>query len=107
MSNPMTTAIAPGERVFTDPTVTGLALAAGAILVKFHDTGSKVEFTLQRVPAEFEQRHRAGELQVTTKDAERYIEQVIGLIRGQARMRDRAKMNRDAMLAATPKAVAR
>lgn len=103
MDSDVTTENASGKRVFENPTRTGLALAAGAFLQGIEDNGQHVVFTLRDVPENFEERHRAGKIMVSTWDAERFIEQVVGLVRSQSRLRDRAQANRLAVAALVEK----
>lgn len=80
------------ERVFSDLTMTGLALAAGASISSMNDESGRLEFKLAGVPADFDRRHMAGEIMVSTLDAQRYVDQIVKLVRTKAKFRDRRKM---------------
>ena len=87
-------------RVFNEPTLAGLAIAAGGHLASVREDGGRLLFYVSDAPEEFEAQHRSGDLCVPTKEAEFWVKHCVGLIRSQVRLRERtlevqAKKNRD------------
>ena len=73
--------------VFQDPTLAGLALAAGATLVEAVDRNQQVQFTLINLPPDFASRHARGEVMVSTLDAAREITKAVQIVRATIRLR--------------------
>jgi hypothetical protein len=80
--------------VFNEPTLAGLAIAAGGHLASVREDGGRLLFYISEVPQEFEVQHRSGDLCVPTKEAEFWVKHCVGLIRSQVRLRERAQQNR-------------